>query len=128
MFQRCDQSYAVQASMIILLLNVAAPFCKSTCLLKVDHLVESAIYRFQVALLRFHVILPHSETQPKLSVPKVVDAPFHDVELAALVAFKSLCKHPLLKLTIEDKSLCVPLCEVVRDASVLFHEHHRITS
>ena len=114
--------------MIILLLNVAAPFGKSTCLLKVDHLVESAIYRFQVALLRFHVILPHSETQPKLSVPKVVDAPFHDVELTALVAFESLCEHPLLKLTIEDKSLCVPLCEVVRDASVLFHEHHRITS
>ena len=113
--------------MIILLLNVAAPFGKSSSLFEVDHLLESAIYRLKIALLRFHVVLPHSETQPELSVPEVVDAPFHDVELTALVAFKPLCEHPLLKLTIEDKSFSVPLREVVRDASILFHEHHRIT-
>ena len=116
----------MQARVIILLLNVAAPFGKSTCLLKVDHLVESAIYCLQIALLRFHVILPHGETQPELSVPEVVDAPFHDIELTALVAFESLGKHPLLKLAIEDESLGVPLREVVGYTSVLFHKHHRV--
>lgn len=52
----------MQASMIILLLNIAAPFGKSTSLLEVDHLVESAVYRLQVALLCLYVIFPHCET------------------------------------------------------------------
>ena len=124
--QRCKQSHAMQASMITLLLNEAIPFGEGSRLLEVDHLVECAIYRLQITLLRGYVILPHRKAKPKLPVPEVVDAPFHDIELTALVAFESLGKHPLLKLAIEDESLGVPLREVVGYTSVLFHKHHRV--
>ena len=76
-----EDSHSMHSSMKILLRDEVGPLGKCPRLFEVDHLGERLVYNFQVRLLCRDIVLPHLEAQTELSMPELVNAALHYIEL-----------------------------------------------
>ena len=74
-------SHSMHSSMKILLRDEISPLGKCPRLFEVDHFGERLVDNFQVRLLCRDIVLPHLEAQSKLSMPELVNAALHYIEL-----------------------------------------------
>ena len=118
----------MQSCVKVLVLDVSDPFPKGSGSLEIPCLGKGAVNDFETRCSCTHIVLPHVEAQLELSTPEIIKFAFHSAELTALLASEALVEHPLFKLSIENKSLCMMLRKELWDLLVLFEKHHRITS
>ena len=104
-----------------LLFHELGPLCKRSRHLEVSGVCTQPIQHFEATYTSPHIVLPHIETKFELSAPEASKFASDHVQLTLLLLLQTLAKHPLFKVSVEHKSVCVELGEELWDLLVLLH-------